>query len=109
MTTAIIKDINALNNFEKNKETDLGIRITRHLKLLKRTSTLSHVLAVWVQIVGGDVPAFLSATPELDQGVNLQIENISQVSKPTRIYVKTLALLHLLKEKRFEAVDRMII
>jgi hypothetical protein len=97
-----------LNNFEKTKESELGIRITRHLKLLKRIASLSHVRKVWESIVKTPATEGISKAPELSAEVKFSFDQSQPTTKPARIYVLALALVLLIKEKKFIEVTTTI-
>jgi hypothetical protein len=110
MTLSVINhDIQALNVFEKTKETDLGIRITRHLKMLRRTATFSHLKAVWGDIMQeAAIVSVENATSHLDEQTFTFDKNVP-VSKPAKIYVLALTTVLCLREKNVNEVPKVSI
>jgi hypothetical protein len=94
-----------LNTFEKTKESELGIRITRHMKLLRRSADFGHLKSVWSKVVQEPaIPQIENAEVSLGQQTFSFDKNLP-VSKPAKIYVLTLATVLCLREKLLGEVD----
>lgn len=92
-------DINALNNFEKNKESDFGIRITRHMKMLRRSANFGHLKAVWSSVMNEPAISPIDQADSHSDPQTFAFDKNIPISKPARIYILSLATVICLREK----------
>lgn len=102
-------DIQALNNYASTKESDLGIRVTRHLKWLRKMATLDQIREALPDAFGGS--SQLSAESVL-RFTESEASSFSQTktfptSKPAKIYVYTLMSVLCLREKQLAEVGSL--
>lgn len=81
----------------------MGLRISRHLKILKNTASLSEVKSLYTSFLNEAAPNTISSAS--DSTTVFTFDRSLSISKPTRIYVHTLALLLLKKHKLYQEVD----
>jgi hypothetical protein len=102
----ISHDIQALNNFASTKESDLGIRITRHIKWLRKMVTLDQVrealpglIDSGSQLSAATVQKFIEGEPS-----SFSQTKVFPTSKPAKVYIYTLASVLCLREKQLSEV-----
>jgi hypothetical protein len=82
----------------------LGIKTSRHLKLLKRITSISQVRRVWEATLTCAAPQSIRNASEDPEASKFSLTPADVSSHPAQIFVKTLGLLVLMKEKQWQEV-----